>query len=243
VKIAGRTDTGIVRTRNEDAFACNEQAGLLVVADGVGGQSGGQTAASLAVSVFREGFKNRPAWDHRDPDEEAEFLEFLLDKANRAIYKIASKPSAPDMATTLVALSAARRSVAVLHVGDSRAYLYRRARLKRITSDHSIAESKKVFGIFSRSEEARRRDPMRHMVLRALGQNPEVRCDVRKVRRKPGDVFLLCTDGLSDYVSEKDIAWTLGDKGEDLQAACDALVSLANRSGGHDNITAGLIRF
>jgi len=243
VKIAGRTDTGIVRTRNEDAFATHEEAGLLVVADGVGGQAGGETAASMAVSVFREGFRNRPAWDRRDPDEETAFLEYLLEKANRAIYKVASKPSAPDMATTLVALSAARRSVAVLHVGDSRAYRFRRGRLKRVTSDHSVAESKRLFGLFSRSEEERRRDPLRHVVLRALGQHPEVKCDVRKVRRRAGDLFLLCTDGLSDYVSEKDIAWTLGDKGEDLQAACDALVDLANKSGGHDNITAGLIRF
>ncbi|MHC4600777.1 MAG: PP2C family protein-serine/threonine phosphatase, partial [Planctomycetota bacterium] len=205
MRTAGRTDTGIVRTHNEDAIAFIEQAGVLVLADGVGGHAGGETAAAMAVEVFRKAFRYRTNFERRDPREEKEFLEQLVAKANQAVHRIASKPGLTDLGTTLVAISAARGAVAVAHVGDSRAYLYRRGKLKRITRDHSVADSKRVFGFFKRSEEDHRRDPLRNVVLRALGPEPKVKSDVAVFSRKAGDLFLLCTDGLSDYVSEKDM--------------------------------------
>jgi serine/threonine protein phosphatase PrpC len=243
VKTAGRTDTGLVRTNNEDAIVFNEKTGVLVVCDGVGGHAGGETAAAMAVSVFREGYRHRAGFEQRDPREEAEFLRQLIDRANGAIHRIASKPGLTEMGTTLVALSAARNSVVVAHVGDSRAYRFRRGKLKRLTRDHSVSESKKWLGIFPRSEEDHRRDPLRNVVLRALGPEPDVTSEVAIHNRKPGDIFLLCTDGLSDYVSTKDVVWTLQEKGEDLKAAANALIDIANRNGGHDNITVGLMQF
>ncbi|MHC5039980.1 MAG: PP2C family protein-serine/threonine phosphatase [Planctomycetota bacterium] len=243
MKAAGRTDTGLVRAHNEDAIAFDDKAGVLVVADGVGGHAGGETAAVMAVSVFREAFRFRSAYDKRDSREEKEFLEHLVDKANFAIHRITSRPGLKEMGTTLVALSAARNSVVVAHVGDSRAYLYRRGKLKRLTRDHSVVESKKIFGLFPRSEEAQRRDPLRNVVLRALGPDPRVHSEVTVHGRKRGDLFLLCTDGLTDYVSEKDIQWAIEERGDDLDAAALAMIDLANRNGGHDNITVGLMQF
>jgi protein phosphatase len=243
VKTAGRTDTGLVRTHNEDAIATNDKAGILVVADGVGGHAGGETAAAMAVSVFREGYRHRGDFEQRAPAEEKDYLKRIIQKANAAIHRIASRPGLKEMGTTLVAVSAAKNSVVVAHVGDSRAYRFRRGKLKRLTRDHSVAESKKWFGLFSRSEEEHRRDPLRNVVLRALGPDPEVTSELSVHVRKPGDLFLLCTDGLSDYVSEKDVVWTLQEKGEDLAGAASALIDLANRNGGHDNITVGLMQF
>lgn len=243
MRTAGRTDTGLVRTHNEDAFAADEEAGILVVADGVGGHVAGDTAAVMAVAVFQEGYKFRRNPDQRDPAEEAEYLTLLIARANRAIHKVSNRPGLADMGTTLVAVSAARGSVVVAHVGDSRAYRFRRGRLKRLTRDHSFADRGRLFGLLKRPEEAHRRDPLRNVVLRALGPDPEVKSETSIVGRKAGDLFLLCTDGLSDYVSEHDIVWALKEKGADLDAAADALVDLANRNGGHDNVTVGLVRF
>lgn len=243
MKIAGLTDTGLKRSHNEDAIAFDPAQGWLVVADGVGGHAGGETAATLAVAVFKEAYTYRGGWEGRDLAEEEEFLELLVGKANRAIHKQASIPKYAAMGTTIVALGACRKGVALVHVGDSRAYLFRRGKLKRLTRDHSYADSKRRFGFFSRNEEEHRRDPLRNVVLRALGPEATVKCDVNRHGWKRGDVFLLCTDGLSDYVSSKDMSWTLSDKGDDLEGAAKTLIDLANRNGGHDNITVGLAAF
>jgi protein phosphatase len=243
MKLAGRTDTGLVRTHNEDALTFDNQAGVLVVADGVGGHAKGETAAAMAVDVFREGFRYRTGFETRDPKEEREFISHLVEKANRMIHRVTSRPGFRDMGTTLVVLSAARHAVVIGHVGDSRAYRFRRGKLKRLTRDHSVADSKRLFGLFARPEEEHRRDPLRNVVLRALGPEPEVTSEVAAHTRKKGDLYLLCTDGLSDYVSEKDMAWTLQEKAGDLDAAAAALIDLANRNGGHDNVTVGLVQF
>ena len=243
MKISGLSDRGLVRSHNEDAMAFDETIGYLVVADGVGGHAAGETAAMMAVEVFKEAYRFRAAYERRPPSEEKEFLELLSAKANMAIHKMSKTPSLAEMGTTIVALSACKGFVAVMHVGDSRAYLFRNKRLKRITADHSFADARRVFGLFRRSDEEIRRDPLRNVVLRALGPEPEVKCDVALHRVKPGDVFLLCSDGLSDYVSEKTISWTMSEKGADLAAAAEALVGLANANGGHDNVTVGLAAF
>ncbi|MHC4777495.1 MAG: PP2C family protein-serine/threonine phosphatase [Planctomycetota bacterium] len=243
MRTAGRTDTGLVRKHNEDALAFDEKAGVLVVADGVGGHAGGETAAAMAVEVFRQAFKFRTNYEIREAKEEKEFIEQLVVKANLAVHRVASKPGLTDLGTTLVAISAARKAVVIAHVGDSRAYLFRKGKLKRLTRDHSVADSKRVFGFFRRPEEEHRRDPLRNVVLRALGPDPKVKSDVALFSRKAGDLFLLCTDGLSDYVSEKDIVWTLTEKEGGLEGAAEALIGLANRNGGHDNITVGLMQF
>ncbi|MCU0722291.1 MAG: protein phosphatase 2C domain-containing protein, partial [Planctomycetes bacterium] len=204
MKIAGRTDPGRVRARNEDALAFDEKTGFLAVADGVGGHAGGATASAMAVEAFRAGFRYRTAVDKRDPEEEKEFLRHLIEKANRAIHARSREPRYAEMGSTLVALSAARAAVAVAHVGDSRAYRFRKGKISRLTRDHSMADARRGFGLFRRSEEEVRRDPMRHVVLRALGHEADVACDAAVHPVRPGDVFLLCTDGLHDALTEKD---------------------------------------
>jgi protein phosphatase len=240
MNIAGLTDPGRVRDGNEDAIAFDEKTGFLVVADGVGGHAGGETASAMAVEAFRLGFRYRTSFEKRDGAEEKEFLRHLIEKANRAIHARSREPRYAEMGSTVVALSAARGAVAVAHVGDSRAYRVRKGKILRLTRDHSMADAKRGFGLFRRSEEEVRRDPLRHVVLRALGHEPDVSCDTAVHAARAGDVFLLCTDGLHDMIGEKDMAWIVSEKGADLPAAAAALVALANRNGGPDNVTVGL---
>jgi serine/threonine protein phosphatase PrpC len=242
MKIAGLTDPGRTRESNEDAIAFDEKTGFLVVADGVGGHAGGETASAMAVEAFRAGFHYRTSLDKRDPGEETEFLRHLIEKANRAIHARSREPRFAEMGSTVVALSLARGAVAVAHVGDSRAYRFRKGKIQRLTRDHSMADAKRGFGLFQKSEEEVRRDPLRHVVLRALGHEPDVACDAASHTTRPGDLYLLCTDGLHDAITEQDMAAALTEKGEDLPAAAAALVALANRNGGQDNITVGIAR-
>jgi protein phosphatase len=241
MKIAGLTDPGRVRDANEDAIAFDEKTGYLVVADGVGGHAGGETASAMAVEAFRLGFRYRTSFEKRDGPEEKEFLRHIIEKANRAIHVRSREPRFAEMGSTVVALSVAKGAVAVAHVGDSRAYRFRKGKVSRLTRDHSMADAKRGFGLFRRSEEEVRRDPLRHVVLRALGHEPEVACDAAVHAARAGDVYILCTDGLHDMVTEKDMAWIIAENAEDLPAAAAALVALANRNGGPDNVTVGLV--
>ncbi|MEW6248506.1 MAG: Stp1/IreP family PP2C-type Ser/Thr phosphatase [Nitrospirota bacterium] len=239
---AGLTDTGLLRSSNQDAFAILNDRGLWVVADGMGGHPGGDAASRLAVEVISQqaaaAFPRRmPKRAGRNPAVAQ--LKALIEAANRAILATAeASPNLKGMGTTVVALqisSGLRARATVAHVGDSRAYLWRGSRLLPLTRDHSLVEDYVRQGLIS-PEEARFH-PHRHVLSRALGIAETVEPDVSSFLLRRGDVLLLCTDGLTKMLTDEQIAGVLRRTGQQPQQICAALVEQALRSGGEDNVT------
>ncbi len=224
---AFRTDTGRQRNANEDSFFVRPP--IFVVADGMGGAQAGEVASRAAADAFDIDLPDGPA--------EQVLRETIL-AANRRIHDLAREdPSRAGMGTTLTAaiVNAEREEVAIGHVGDSRAYRLRGGRLDQLTRDHSLVEEMRRKGQLT---DAQAEDhPQRSIITRALGPEPEVEPDVHTVSAGPGDVFLICSDGLTTMLGEAQIAKLLGGA-TTMQAAVRALIDEANRAGGRDNITA-----
>ena len=224
---AFRTDTGRQRNANEDSFFV--RAPVFVVADGMGGAQAGEVASKAAAEAFE---RDLPA----APPERV--LRETIEAANREIHEHArADPSLAGMGTTITAaiVDPAGEEVAIGHVGDSRAYRLRDGRLERLTRDHSLVEEMRRKGQLT---DAQAEDhPQRSIITRALGPEPEVEVDVQTVPAQPGDVFLLCSDGLTTMLDDEHIARILA-AATSLEAAVRALIDEANRAGGRDNITA-----
>jgi protein phosphatase len=226
---AGTTDAGRKRRRNEDAFVHDPP--LFAVADGMGGARAGEVASRLAAAAFREYHEA----DELDPEAR---VAAIIQEANRRIYERArSDAQASGMGTTITAALLLRDSVAVGHVGDSRAYRLRGDRLEQLTEDHSLVADLVRSGRLS-AEEADAH-PQRSVITRALGTDPEVDVDTFSVDAKPGDIFLLCSDGLTTMLGDEEITNTIR-RAETLEQATKTLVKAANRAGGEDNITVVL---
>jgi PPM family protein phosphatase len=222
---AGLTDTGRKRRRNEDAFVCEPP--LFAVADGMGGAQAGEMASRLAAAALREG--------DTDGDGEERVAE-LIREANRRVYeRSAEDASVQGMGTTMTVALVGAESVAIGHVGDSRAYLVRDGALEQITQDHSLVAELVRSGKLS-PEEAERH-PQRNVITRVLGSDPDVDVDAFSVAARDGDLFMLCSDGLTSMVDEDAILGEVERNRGDLRRAAKALVEAANRSGGEDNIT------
>jgi protein phosphatase len=228
---ASRTDDGRVRPHNEDALLV--QPPLFVVADGVGGAQAGEVASRLTVEAFQQAAQ-------LDGEEGAEErLRATIERANRSVVERAqADPSAAGMGSTVVAALAHGAHVSFGHVGDSRIYLLRQGRLQQLSRDHSLVGELVRQGRLTAAEAEVH--PHRSVITRALGA-ASVEADIWTVEAEDGDVYLLCSDGLSDYVPEAELARRLGQGGQ-LQAAVDALVQAANDAGGDDNITAVAFR-
>jgi PPM family protein phosphatase len=231
VDSAGSTDAGRKRRRNEDSFV--QDPPLFAVADGMGGAQAGEVASRLAAAAFRE-FHDA---DDLDPEER---VAAIIQEANRRIYERArSDAQASGMGTTITAAIVSGDSVALGHVGDSRAYRLREGRLEQLTDDHSLVADLVRSGRLT-PEEADTH-PQRSVITRALGTDPEVDVDTFTVEAEPGDVFLLCSDGLTTMVDDEDVSQTV--VGADtLEQGAKALVKAANRAGGEDNITVVLFK-
>ena len=226
---AGRTDAGRKRRRNEDAFVVEPP--LFAVADGMGGAQAGEVASRLAAAAFRE-FHGA---DDLGPEER---VGAIIQEANRRIYERATTDAgASGMGTTITAALLVGGHVAIGHVGDSRAYRVREGRLEQLTEDHSLVADLMRSGRLS-PEEAEVH-PQRSVITRALGTDPEVDVDTFTVETSPGDVFLLCSDGLTTMVADDDILGIVADA-KALDDAAKALVKAANRGGGEDNVTVVL---
>ncbi len=226
---AGLTDPGRVRRRNEDAFVCNPP--LFAVADGMGGAQAGELASGIAATVFRE-----PPLDD-SPDAQAR-LRSIIQEANRRIYARAARdPEVAGMGTTVTAAMLAGEHVAVGHVGDSRAYRIRDGSLEQITEDHSLVAGLVRSGRLS-PEEAELH-PQRSVITRALGTDPAVEVDSFVVDAQAGDVYLLCSDGLTAMIDEATVLRAVASS-PDLKTAARELVAAANSGGGEDNITVVL---
>jgi PPM family protein phosphatase len=229
VDSAGSTDAGRKRRRNEDAFVRDPP--LVAVADGMGGAQAGEVASRLAAAAFREFHEA----DELDPEER---LVAIIQEANRRIFERArSDAEASGMGTTITAALVSGSGVAVGHVGDSRAYRLREGRLEQLTEDHSLVADLVRSGRLT-PEEADTH-PQRSVITRALGTDREVDVDTFTVEAAPGDVFLLCSDGLTTMVDDEEVSQTVA-SADTLDQAAKGLVKAANRAGGEDNITVVL---
>jgi PPM family protein phosphatase len=224
------TDTGRRRPQNEDTFVCDPP--LFAVADGVGGAQAGEIASRLAAATLEE----------RPPEALGEeILAELLRVANDRIYRHAlDDPAAAGMGTVVTALlvDEAAGAVAIGHVGDSRAYRLRDGELEQLTPDHSLVGELVRAGRLS-TEEAEQH-PHRSVITRAVGTEPSVEVDTFTRTAAPGDLYLICSDGLTDIVRDEQIAELIAAADNDPEAAAAALVAAANRAGGIDNITVVL---
>jgi serine/threonine protein phosphatase PrpC len=220
---AGLSDPGRRRRRNEDSYVCEPP--LFAVADGMGGAQAGEIASRLAATVLKGA---------AEPDVVA-----LIQEANRRIYARSSEDEAVSgMGTTMTVALAEGESVRIGHVGDSRAYLIREGRLEQLTEDHSLVAELVRSGKLS-PEEAEVH-PQRSVITRALGTEPDVDVDAFTVPARAGDVFMLCSDGLTSMVADEKILELVGRGRGSLKATAKALVDEANRGGGEDNITVVL---
>lgn len=225
-----RTDTGRQREANEDSYL--SRAPLFAVADGMGGAQAGEVASRMAVQAFA------------GVDEEGAAPEELLrrtaEAANREIFELAEDDATHSgMGTTLTAALLHGDEISFGHVGDSRAYVFRGGTLRQITNDHSLVEELRRQGKLTRDQAAEH--PQRSVITRALGPEPTVDVDTLTFSARPGDVFLLCSDGLTTMLGDEDVAAILG-RAENLQIAARRLVHAANERGGRDNITVVLFR-
>ena len=224
------SDTGRQRRANEDALMV--RAPLFVVADGMGGAQAGEVASKLAVEAFQGGLP-----DGREPEAA---LEGLAQAANMRIHELShANAEQAGMGTTLTAIYVGERDVAIAHVGDSRAYCLRDGRLLRLTDDHSLVDELMRQGRLTPEEAVEH--PQRSVITRALGIEGTVEVDTRSFKGQAGDVYLICSDGLTTMVSEERIAEVLNATPR-LREAGEALIAEANRAGGRDNITVVLLR-
>lgn len=236
-KAAARTSVGRVRSSNEDAFGYQPEHGIYVVCDGMGGAAGGEVASRMAVDAVLERMRAAGAGSPREQLHEA------IADANRAVLERAERePGLNGMGTTLVALllgaEAGSAPALVAHAGDSRCYRLRAGKLQRITQDHSLVDEQMRLGTMT-AEEAER-SPFRSVITRAIGTQASVTEDMIEMEVENGDVFLLCTDGLTREVDDPSIARILG-IGSDVERAAQALVDAAVEAGGRDNVTAVVV--
>lgn len=244
LEVASATHPGKVRSHNEDSIAADGELGLAVLADGMGGYNAGEVASGIAVAMITAGMK-KALTDKTLRELDGSSAENLLSghavKANAAIYQAAQSQSQySGMGTTLVAALWYDNRVAVSHIGDSRFYRLRDVTLEQVTRDHSLLQEQIDSGMITR--EQARYSQNKNLVTRAVGIDPEVEAEVHTYPVQPGDIYLLCSDGLSDMVTDEDIQLTLSSLQANLPLAAEQLVQQANDNGGRDNISVILVR-
>ena len=234
---AALTDRGRKRPSNEDAFGFSVEDGIYIVCDGMGGASAGEVASSVAVDEVlhlltgnqRNGTAVYPA-----------LAEEAVSAANQAIFTRAQRNQRLNgMGTTMVVLAVEDSHAWVLNIGDSRCYRIRKGKLEQLTLDHSLVEEQVRLGRMTRTEA--HRSPLKNVITRALGTQSRVTPDVFGLEAEPGDLFLLCTDGLTRELSDQTILSLLS-ANRPLEEQCSSLIDAAKRAGGHDNITCLLVR-
>jgi serine/threonine protein phosphatase PrpC len=248
VEAAGRTDVGLRREHNEDALLVLAEFGLAVVCDGLGGHQAGEVASAMAVETVRMFFERsadpEATWPYaydKARDEPTNLLEVAVQWANRRIRDLAETDATgkQGMATTFVGVLMREASAHFAWVGDSRGYLFRNGQLLPATTDHSLVNELLKAGQLS--EEDVPGFQHRNVITRALGMDDVVAVDFNTVQLEPGDVCLVCCDGLTGMVTDERIAQIVAAE-PNLDRACEALVAEANRNGGIDNITVALLR-
>jgi len=238
-----RTDIGKKRKHNEDSFFSDDALGLYIVADGMGGHAAGEVASAQAVKSIREALEGgRPLLESfaKTPTLEArelvaQLMERAILQACADIYSIAgSDMGKRGMGTTVVALLAAGKKAVVGHVGDSRVYLFRNGRAHQLTEDHTIIQEQLKRGLITKEQVATAEN--RNVITRAVGIQPSVAVDTLVTDLLPGDLYLLCSDGLHGYLSEDELPALLSV--EPRSKLAESLIDLALQRGGKDNVTA-----
>ncbi|MBN1868599.1 Stp1/IreP family PP2C-type Ser/Thr phosphatase [Candidatus Sumerlaeota bacterium] len=246
---SGLTDIGIKRSHNEDSFACSDDLGLYLVADGMGGHAAGEVASKTAMSIVfdfvsRSAHENEENWPFKIESGVGPVLDMLVTAvhiANRTIRDLSLGSSRlSGMGTTLVGVLVRDDTAHVVHVGDSRAYLLRNGQFEPLTRDHSWVEEQLQRNMIT--EEEARNHRFRNVITRALGNREELEVDCIARGLEPGDLFLLCTDGLTGMVRDEEIAEAVKQETDDLPALCQKLVDMANDAGGADNVTLVLLK-
>jgi len=248
LQIIGVTDVGRKRAHNEDSIGSDTSLGIAVLADGMGGYRAGEVASAMAVNMIlddlREGLKQGKLGE---VDEESGFtretllIKTAIEKANATIYQTAQRqPQCHGMGTTVVATAFYDDRMSIAHVGDSRLYRLRAGELQQVTSDHSLLQELIDRGFYT-PEEAKQ-SLNKNLVTRAMGIEVNVSPDLQEEAVQPGDIYLLCSDGLTDLVEDRAIHETLEEHQNDLDEAARSLVKQANDAGGQDNISVILAR-
>ncbi|HTY03110.1 MAG TPA: Stp1/IreP family PP2C-type Ser/Thr phosphatase [Rhodocyclaceae bacterium] len=247
LEFASHSDPGRVRPRNEDSVLLDPALGLAVLADGMGGYNAGEVASGMAATLIGEGlahaFAERGPADHDADGQDLAHAVFKREiaRANEAILQAAqSQPQNAGMGTTLVAVLFRDDKVTVAHIGDSRLYRLRNGELRQLTRDHSLLQEQIDEGMLT-AEEARFSNN-KNLLTRALGVDPTVEAEVHDHDAKPGDLFLLCSDGLNDMVEDAEIASILTEYAPALDLCAGRLVDYANDCGGRDNVSVILVK-
>ena len=228
ISAVAATDVGLARNRNEDAFLIDDGASLYAIADGMGGHAAGDVASQTAIAAFSAAF------------HETRSVLAAMKSANRAVHeRSAREPEHSGMGTTLTGLHIFGNTAFVAHVGDSRLYRLHDAALEQLTTDHTVAQDMIDQGTLNKHDAMRH--PLSSMLKRSLGLRPDVDVDVFQTEIVTGDIFMLCSDGLTGMVTDEDLCAMLLEP-KKMEASAAELVKAANMRGGLDNITVVLIR-
>jgi protein phosphatase len=249
ISAAGLSDVGLKREGNEDYLAMDNSTKLYIVADGMGGHLAGEVASKVAVQIIQKNVnnwinKNSPVTEIFDfPDmtlsQRGNYLSSSIKLANRVIYEMSQEYTEyKGMGTTIVILAIMPTTILAANVGDSRIYLIRGDSIEPLSKEHSMVAEQLEMGLIS--EEEAKISPLRHILTRNLGSSDTVDADIFEIEHIDNDGFLLCTDGLTDLVSDNEIQ-NIINNGNDPEHICQQLISEANKRGGNDNITVSLI--
>lgn len=244
LQFAVKTDTGLVRAHNEDAVEINVEHKIAVLADGMGGYNAGEVASGIATSVFMATLEQRLQQQRRGRLT-GKFLQGLMVEAatlaNAQILEAARiQPQFSGMGTTLVAALFHHDRIVLAHIGDSRAYRFRQGSLQQLTRDHSQLQEQIDAGLVS--PEWARFAPNKNLITRALGVAPQIDVDVNDYPTENDDIYLLCSDGLSDMLSHEQMIDILKSNYSNLDLSCRTLVEAANNNGGRDNTSVVLAK-
>jgi protein phosphatase len=247
IEIVGQSHTGLKRSHNEDCIGTDLTAGLVALADGMGGYKAGEVASALAINTLVVDITDRLATiEHKDNDvqeftPESILAREIVEKSNDIIYQTAlAQPQYKGMGTTLVMALFYDNRVTVAHVGDSRMYRFRSGTLEQITVDHTLMQELIERGFYTREEA--RNSMNKNLVTRALGIDPEVQVDIQEDLVLKNDIFLLCSDGLNDMVEDEEIRLTIKENADNLEEAAKKLIQQANDNGGNDNVSVILVK-
>lgn len=249
LRYAGLTHVGMKRAHNEDNLALVPEESLYIVADGMGGHASGEVASQMAVETITNFFRMTTrdedvTWPYKEEPDlryDENRLVTAIRFSNQRIYEAALRESRfKGMGTTIVAAFFTKGGAYLGHVGDSRAYRIRRGAIVQLTDDHSLLNDYIKANKLSKDEIDA--FPHKNVIVRALGMKDMVDVDVSRFEPEVGDIYLLCSDGLSGMVDDDDISRIVCDA-HDLESACRSLVDAANEAGGTDNVTVALVRF
>ena len=248
LEIVVRSDPGVVRSHNEDAVFARVDLGLAILADGIGGYNAGEVASAMAIDALSTALA--ADFSHRGPQAfdaghgeggARRFLRQAIQAVNSQIIQAAADhPPYAGMGTTLVVALFGDNRLTVAHLGDSRLYRLRGEDFSVLTRDHSVLQAQIDSGLVSPA--AARLSPHRHLVTRALGVGPVVEPEIHEYPVVPGDLYVLCSDGLNDMVEDEAIGARLRQCAADLEQAAQALIGMANAQGGRDNVSVVLVK-